>query len=125
MGGWSVALRAALVTAPFVVMTWQALAQSGSRGDGHAEHHDQYRHWMRPDGKGSCCNAQTPDDPNGDCRPTVGYVGDDGRWRARVAPGRFLPVPPDRLLSRQSDGRCHICERGGYVFCFAPCDPKS
>ena len=24
------------------------------------------------------------DDPAGDCRPTTAYIGDDGRWHARI-----------------------------------------
>lgn len=111
-----------------VALVWSlphsATAQSGSRGDGHAEHHQEYQHWKQPDNGGSCCRALTPDDPNGDCRPTVGYMV-DGQWMARVAPGRFVPVPASKILRRQSDGRCHVCERGGTIYCFAPCDPKS
>ena len=104
-----------------------AMAQSGARGDGHAQHHDMYKDWQRPDGGGSCCNAQSSDDPNGDCRPTTAYMGDDGLWRARIKPGPngLVIVPRNRILNRAADGRCHVCERFGAVFCFQPCDPKS
>lgn len=103
-----------------------AQAQSGNRGDGHAEHHDMYKDWVQPDVGGSCCNAQSADDPAGDCRPTTAYIGDDGRWHARIGPGPrdFAIVPPNKILHRAFDGRCHICEQHGTVICFQPCDPK-
>jgi len=99
----------------------------GSHGHGHAENHNMYKDWARPDVGGSCCNAQTPDDPTGDCRPTTAYLGDDGWWRARIRPGPngFAVVPPNKILNRAGDGRCHVCERNGSVLCFQPCDPKS
>ena len=103
-----------------------AQAQTGNRGDGHAEHHDMYKDWEQPDVGGSCCNAQSADDPGGDCRPTTAYLGDDGWWRARIRPGPngFAVVPPNKILKRAGDGRCHVCERNGSVLCFQPCDPK-
>src|SRR3981189_1551123 len=48
-----------------------------------------------------------------------------GKRACGPAPGAFAIVPPTKVLERQSDGRCHICERDGHVYCFAPCDPKS
>lgn len=98
----------------------------GMHGHGHAENHNMYKDWTRPDVGGSCCNAQTPDDPAGDCRPTTAYLGDDGWWRARIRPGPngFAVVPPNKILNRAGDGRCHVCERNGSVLCFQPCDPK-
>jgi hypothetical protein len=86
-----------------------------------------YKEWQRPDVGGSCCNALSADDPNGDCRPTTAYMGDDGWWRARVRPGPngYVVVPPNKILNRSADGRCHVCERFGTVICFQPCDPKS
>jgi hypothetical protein len=99
----------------------------GRHGHGHAENHNMYKDWRRPDVGGSCCNAQTPDDPAGDCRPTTAYMGDDGWWRAGVRPGPngLAVVPLNKILNRASDGRCHVCERHGHVLCFEPCDPKS
>jgi hypothetical protein len=52
-----------------------AMAQSGAHGNGHAQHHDMYKDWQRPDVGGPCCNAVSSDDPNGDCRPTTAYMG--------------------------------------------------
>ena len=114
------------VLACFLV-TEPSKAQDGEHGHGHAENHNMYEDWKRPDVGGSCCNAQSADDPDGDCRPTTAYMGDDGRWRARIKPGSsgFVVVPPNKILNRAADGRCHICERLGAVFCFQPCDPKS
>jgi hypothetical protein len=111
----------------FCAMVNLAKGQSGARGDGHAEHHDMYKDWKRPDVGGSCCNAQSADDPNGDCRPTTAYIGEDGWWRARIRPGPngFAVVPPNKILNRAADGRCHVCEQFGTVICFQPCDPKS
>jgi hypothetical protein len=51
------------------------LAQAQS-GDGHAEYHEMYKDWVQPDVGGSCCNAQSADDPAGDCRPTTAYIGE-------------------------------------------------
>ena len=108
-------------------LTQPSKAQDGGRGHGHAENHNMYKDWNRPDVGGSCCSAQTPDDPAGDCRPTTAYLGDDGWWRARIKPGPngFAVVPPNKILKRSGDGRCHVCERNGSVLCFQPCDPKS
>ncbi|MFO1081853.1 MAG: hypothetical protein U1E23_14640 [Reyranellaceae bacterium] len=61
--------------------------------------HDPYGSWRQPDNPAvSCCNGQ-------DCRPTRAYLGEDGRWRAW-------------------DGRSHLCEAGGHVYCFSPTSPK-
>jgi hypothetical protein len=43
----------------------------------------------------------------------------------RLGPNGFVIIPPIKVLKSQPDGRCHICERDGHVYCFAPCDPKS
>ena len=98
----------------------RAEERSGRHGDGHAQHHHMYRDWQRPDVGGSCCNAQSAYDPNGDCRPmTAG--GGRGWGRGRTATSSCHPT-------RSSIGpprRCHVCKRYGVVICFQPCDPKS
>ena len=90
-----------------------------------ARAHDQYHDWQRPDVGGRCCDELSDEKPHGDCRPTTAYMGDDGLWRARISPGRFVPVSPLKLVKPAADGRCHVCERNGSILCFAPCDPRS
>ena len=100
-----------------------APAQSGEHDDGHGENHDQYRYWIRPFSGLPCCN--TMPDGTGDCRPTKSFMGDDGIWRAWVGLSWIrIPesavLPPDLLM----DGRAHLCERAGSIFCFSPSQPK-
>lgn len=101
--------------------------------DGHAQHHDMYKDWKRPDcssapfslGSCSCCSG---DERSGDCRPTHGSPRDDGNgWDVWVGPGRddYAHALPRTLLPRTPDGRCHVCARGFSVLCFVPCDPRS
>ncbi|MBV8187942.1 MAG: hypothetical protein JOY64_17075 [Alphaproteobacteria bacterium] len=92
-----------------------ALAQSGQHGDGHAAMHDIYKNWHPPQNPGtSCCN-------NADCRPTRAFVDDDGHWRAWNG-SAWLSIPQERVLPANfaGDGRSHICEKDGFVYCFAP-----
>lgn len=92
-----------------------------------ARAHDIYKGWSPPNNpKTSCCNAQTPDNPTGDCRPTRAYLHDDGRWRAWNG-AIWLIVPPDRMLPTDyaGDGRSHLCEKGEYIYCFSPGDIRS
>jgi len=90
-----------------------AFAQSGEHGDGHAQMHDTYKGWRLPNNQGtSCCN-------DNDCRPTRAYVDEEGRWR--VWNGiMWLVVPWDRVLPADfaHDGRSHLCEQGGTIYCF-------
>ncbi len=62
----------------------------------------------------SCCD-------NGDCRPTRAWLGDDGLWRAWNG-DRWLTVPREIMLPADygGDGRSHLCEREGYIYCFTP-----
>lgn len=94
----------------------QTAAQA--HGGGHAEHHDEYRHWKQPGNGMSCCNDQ-------DCRPTRAYLTEEG-WRAWDGT-RWLLVPPSAVLSvRAKDGRTHLCATpAGHVYCLVPADPKS
>lgn len=110
------------IAALAVVALWQmphSAAQSGRHGDGHAEMHDIYKHWQQPDNpSGSCCH-------DADCRPTRAYRDDDGHWHAWN--GRsWLTVPAGKVLPTDfaGDGRSHICEKSGYVYCFTPTVPK-
>ena len=80
-----------------------------------ARGHDIYTHWRKPDNPAvSCCD-------DGDCRPTRAWFGDDGLWRAWN--GRdWLTVPREIMLPPDygGDGRSHLCERDGYIYCFTP-----
>jgi hypothetical protein len=92
----------------------------GQHGAGHAEMHDVYKAWHPPDNpKTSCCN-------NADCRPTRAYVDENGTWRAWNGL-LWLVVPPDRVLPTDlaGDGRSHLCENAGYIYCFTPAPPRS
>jgi hypothetical protein len=98
----------------------QTADHMGMHGAGHAEMHDVYKAWHPPDNpKTSCCN-------NADCRPTRAYVDDNGTWRAWNGL-RWLAVPPDRVLPTDfaGDGRSHLCENAGHVYCFTPAPPRS
>jgi len=70
----------------FRVLSFATGNRGALHGEGHAQNHEMYKDWQRPGG-GSCCNAQSPVDPNGDCRPTTAYMDDDGYWYARIRPG--------------------------------------
>lgn len=105
----------------FVVgVLWAAAvwAQSGRHGDGHAQHHDEYRDWRTPAG-GSCCSNQ-------DCRPVRAYRDDSGLWRALID-GRWTIVPPTVVLGfTAKDGNSHICANAaGIILCFVGGVPKS
>jgi hypothetical protein len=56
----------------------------------------------------------------GDCRPAQARQRDDGLWEAFYA-GNWHIIPSDAILR---DGlnkvplHAHICERGGFVYCF-------
>lgn len=115
-----------VIVALIVGFAISAFAQSGHHGDGHAEMHPRYQGWSPPNNPGtSCCNAQTPDNPKGDCRPTRAYMHDDGLWRAWNG-SRWLIVPRDRVLPTDyaGDGRSHICEKDMFIYCFSPTTPK-
>lgn len=116
---WAVLLVIGLATTVWLMtVPWPAAAQSGARGDGHAEHHDWYRDLLTPLGY-SCCNGDQPDKP-GDCRPVQARPRDDGSWEAFVG-GTWRPVPPERILPDRLNRvplHAHICEQDGYVRCF-------
>jgi hypothetical protein len=112
IGRWITSLViATLLIAPAAT----AFAQSGDHGDGHAQMHDIYQHWHPPLNPGtSCCN-------NADCRPTRAYVDNDGYWRAWNGVA-WLLVPQERVLPSDyaGDGRSHLCEKVGFIYCFTP-----
>jgi hypothetical protein len=104
-------------------MAAMARAQSGHRGDGHAENHDWYQDLKQPETGYSCCNG---DATSGDCRPTRAYLTEDGTWRA-LLDGKWVNVPPRVVLQQMApDGRSHVCaNRTGTIFCFLAGSPKS
>lgn len=84
-----------------------------------AHAHDIYRDWKPPNNPStSCCN-------DSDCRPTRAYLDDLGRWRAWDG-SMWLVVPSERVLPADfaKDGRSHLCEKGGFVYCFTPAEPR-
>ena len=100
----------------------RALAQdhTGEHGVGHAEMHDIYKDWREPTAPGvSCCSNQ-------DCRPTRAKQDAEGNWLAWDG-HKWLRVPHETLLPPDlaHDGRSHLCENSGYVYCFSPAEPKS
>ena len=102
-----------------IAIAREAWGQDGSHGNGHSEMHDTYKDWRIPTNPlASCCHDE-------DCRPTRAYVDQDG-WHAWNGE-RWLSVPDAALLPQDlaKDGRNHICEKGGYVYCFSPTGPKS
>jgi hypothetical protein len=97
-----------------------AKAQSGAHGDGHAERHDIYKGWHPPQNPNtSCCN-------NADCRPTRAFVDAEGSWRAFNG-SVWVRIPRDRVLPTNlaGDGRNHLCEKEGFVYCFVPGEIRS
>ena len=113
-------LAAAFAIAPLLALAMSALAQSGEHGDGHAEMHDIYQHWHTPlNPRISCCN-------NADCRPTRAFVDDNGIWRAWNG-STWLQVPQERVLPTDyaGDGRSHLCETDGFIYCFTPGEIRS
>ena len=84
----------ALALAPGVKIN-VAMAQSGAHGDGHAQYHDIYKDWQRPDVGGPCCNAASSNDPNGDCLAIFVRV----KAGRKIGRSRDLPI-----VTTPSDG---------------------
>lgn len=79
--------------------------------------HEPYTEWRIPGTSASCCN-------DNDCRPTRARMDDNEQWEAWDGE-RWLKVPRDRVLGFPSpDGRSHICEAHGNVYCFVPGETK-
>jgi hypothetical protein len=93
-----------------------AFAQSGERGEGHAQNHDWYR-LLKTKSGWSCCNG---DQGHGDCRPVRARQTVDGQWEAFFS-GSWQSIPPDAILRddlNKQPLQAHICERAGFVYCF-------
>jgi hypothetical protein len=110
---------AAIVLMSFAVAVAEigpAWAQSGNRGDGHAENHDWYRTLKTKSGW-SCCSG---DEGHGDCRPVLAHQRQDGEWEAYFS-GAWQEIPRDAILRDELNRvplHAHICERAGFVYCF-------
>jgi hypothetical protein len=77
--------------------------------------HDPYGAWKNPTTGASCCD-------NRDCRARM---DDNERWEAWDG-WRWIKIPPANVLRMKSpDGRSHLCEMNGAVFCFVPGEPRS
>lgn len=88
--------------------------------------HDIYKDWTAWDG-GSCCSERKEKDGHvtGDCRPVRAMQDMDGNWIA-YGDGKEYRIPPQAVRSIKSpDGRSHICEMHGHVFCFVPGEVRS
>ena len=92
----------------------------GWHGQGHSENHDWYEKLKQPGTGFSCCNG-TINGVEGDCRPTRAFVDGEGHWRAWNG-SAWLMVPQERVLPADyaGDGRSHLCEKQGFVYCFTP-----
>jgi hypothetical protein len=96
-------------------LTLPAMAQVHHHPPADAEIHDKfYSTWERPDQPGvSCCNKQ-------DCAPAEARMV-NGQWQARhIGQATWLPIPESKIERRRDspDGRNHLCEAYGMVFCF-------
>lgn len=81
--------------------------------------HEPYGSWKNPTTDASCCD-------NRDCRLTRARMYEDERWEAEASPGRWIKIPPANVLRMKSpDGRSHLCEMNGAVFCFVPGEVRS
>lgn len=91
-----------------------------------ARGHDIYKDWTSWDG-GSCCSERKEHDGHvtGDCRPVRAVQDLDGNWVA-LEGGRRYPIPAQAIRPIKSpDGRSHLCEMHGHVFCFVPGEVRS
>lgn len=93
---------------------------------GHAQHHDVYRHWMRPHQPATpCCNAKRTDngEVTGDCYPVRAWIK-DGQWWAMKDDGVAVQIPDDRIIRQPNPDPTgeagQLCESYGLIHCFRP-----
>lgn len=108
-------MRRITAAAVFLCLTGPGMAADHNHPPQDEAIHEQfYSNWYRPDNPAiSCCNKQ-------DCAPAEARRV-NGQWQARhVGSATWLPIPDAKIeLNRDSpDGRNHLCEIGGMVFCF-------
>lgn len=92
-----------------------------------AHGHDIYKDWKAQSGA-SCCSERKEHpsgDVRGDCRPVRAVQDMNGNWIA-YENGRPFPIPDHAIRPIKSpDGRSHLCEMHGHVFCFVPGEVRS
>jgi hypothetical protein len=100
-----------------------AVGSARAQHQGHAENHSWYNE-LRSNAGGSCCRAQSAEDPNGDCRPATVWRDGDGIVWARIN-GQTVVVPPRAVLpdhlnrhplvgmACEKDGKWHCALVGG------------
>lgn len=92
-----------------------------------AHGHDIYKDWKAQSGA-SCCSERKEHpsgDVTGDCRPVRAVQDMDGKWIA-YENGRQFPIPDHAIRPIKSpDGRSHLCEMHGHIFCFVPGEVRS
>jgi hypothetical protein len=114
---------ALLLLASFGIVSASAQDRPGDFGFRHHANHDWYRDLHQPVTGYSCCNGQSADDPNGDCRPTRAVLMPDGHWRA-IVDGEWRDIPPEVVLKNlgaqdKDPIHAHVCAgRSGTIYCF-------
>jgi hypothetical protein len=91
-----------------------------------AHGHDIYKDWKAQSGA-SCCSERKEHNGHvtGDCRPVRAVQDMNGNWIA-YENGRPLPIPDHAIRPIKSpDGRSHLCEMHGHIFCFVPGEVRS
>jgi hypothetical protein len=110
-----------LLLAFFGMIAARAQDRPGDFGFHHHENHEWYKDLHQPLTGYSCCNGQSADDPNGDCRPTRAELQPDGTWRA-IVDGRWVQVPLFTVLDSKLNKdplHAHICaSKSGLIYCF-------
>jgi hypothetical protein len=104
-----------LCVAALLCLAGPAMAQHHHHPPEHADIHSKfYQDWERPDQPGvSCCSDK-------DCAPAEARMV-NGKWQAkRATDATWIDVPEAKIERRRDspDGRNHLCEAYGMVFCF-------
>lgn len=106
------AVEIALIVGLTALIVWLVMGLPPARA------HDIYLDWKVPGTAVSCCDRR-------DCRPTRARMTDRETWEAWDGE-RWVDIPPNRVLRMRSpDGRSHLCEAHGAVFCFVAGETRS
>jgi hypothetical protein len=111
-------------------VSFSTTVRAQDRDAAHAEHHDVYKTWMRPDvPTSSCCNERKVNgegDVTGDCYPTDAVLKDGHWWARRIDTDIWLEIPDEKIIREinpdPTGTRAHLCESiyGAGVLCFVP-----